>query len=464
MSKTNIPARHPAGRRAAIIATVCAVVLLALLVTWALALQSGFFLRHNTVIRCGEEKIDTAMFAVYYKENLLILTEGAEGYDPATPADRQPYADGKTWHDHVREVTEQDATRMVVFAAAAGAEGQDTAAARVLAEEYMDAFEAAARTQRISADAYAAARYGKGVRETDVARAAGLYARASLRAAALAEKTYTAAEREAAYTANAADFALADYIAYPVKVDLDGIADPDAMREAYIRAEARAKRIAVAQDEDAFIAAVQADMAGVAPALSAADIRRKTAALYHYLVPAGDTDIAVKWATAPIRAVGDTAVLGATGDYTVVFCLAPADRRTDKPAEAWQIMISYADHATRADAYAAATDRLSRLAGVDGFAVDPLATYLPAAYYGTVEKPIADWLTADRTAGDTAVIEAQDGYAILCYAAPSPFAVWEWQAIHALQEAEYTAMQATYPVTLRSGVTLPQAALTVSSQ
>lgn len=463
MPKTKTSKRQPVARRpvALLVTVLCLALLLALLLLWAIASQTGFFLRHTTVIRCGGETVDGAMFAVYYKETLITLTAGVEDYDPDTSSTAQAHPGGGTWHDYVLAETKQAVTRMAVLAAVAADEGQDAIAAHQAAEEYMDALNAAAPRGK---EAYITARYGQGVRESDVYRAAALYARAAARATALAETTYTAEEREAAYAANASAFALADYIAYPVKVDIAGITDPDEMRQAYAAAEARAQSIAAAGDEGDFLDRLQADMQGADGTLTTTEMQKKIAALYRTYVPADTAGLAAAWATDPARQTGDTAVLGATGDYTVVYCLSPAGKREDRTANAWQIVIPFADHMDIAATFAAAQERLDALTSTEAFATDPAATYLSAADFVGIERAVADWLAADHPAGATAIRLTKAGYAILCYVSPSPYAAWEWQAITALQEAEYAAMQAAYPARVKGAVDLPQAALLSSTQ
>ena len=440
---------------------IALVLLLATLVFVAVASQTGLFLRGTAVLRRGDEKVDGAVYAVYYKEKLLEITEGKESYDPAKPADEQNYAGSVTWHDRVNELLLPTLTRMLVLASTQ----EESDAVTRAAEAKVALLRATAAARGETTKEYITARYGKGITESDVRRAAEFYVRASLGADYLAGKVYTHEEREAIFKADQNAFLLCDYIAYAVEVDFTNVSTPDEMREAYIKAEARAKAIAEAKGENGFRAAVTADLKERYPKISTDDIARKIADLYVFHSSKKTAGLAATWASDSTRKVGDTAVLGETGDYTVVYCLTPAIKRADLTAEVWQIFFPFADYdGDKTATYEAARAKKSALIGLAAYENEPSAVYLPAAHRGNVEYSVGNWLYGSRSAGDTVIAEGKDGYYLLCYADLSPYTVWEWQAIKALQEADYAAWLADEPVKTRKVPKLPEAAMTRSTQ
>ncbi|MBQ8858831.1 MAG: hypothetical protein IJ012_03470, partial [Clostridia bacterium] len=372
----------------------------------------------------------------------------------------QNYAGSVTWHDRVNELLLPTLTRMLVLASTQ----EESDAIDRAAEANLALLRATAAARGETAKEYITARYGKGITEGDVRRAAQLYARASLGADYLAGKVYTHEEREAIFAADPNTFLLCDYIAYSVEADYTDISTPDEMREAYIKAEARAKEIAEAKGENGFISAVTKDLKEKYPNLSTAELQRKIADLYVYHSPKKTAGIAATWAADPARKVGDIAMLGETGDYTVVYCLTPAAKRVDLTAEVWQIFFPFADYADTTATYEAARAKKSALVGLAAYENEPTAVLLPAAHRGNVEMAIGNWLYGARSAGDTVIAEGKDGYYLLCYADLSPYTVWEWQAISALQEADYAAWLAETPVKTRKVPKLPEAAMTRSTQ
>ena len=447
---------------------IALVLLLATLVFVAVASQTGLFLRGTAVLRRGDEKVDGAVYAVYYKEKLLEITEGKESYDPAKPADEQNYAGSVTWHKRVNELLLPTLTRMLVLASTQ----EESDAVTRAAEAKVALLRATAAARGETTKEYITARYGKGITESDVRRAAEFYVRASLGADYLAGKVYTHEEREAIFKADQNAFLLCDYIAYAVEVDFTNVSTPDEMREAYIKAEARAKTIAEAKGENGFRAAVTADLKERYPKISTDDIARKIADLYVFHSSKKTAGLAATWASDSTRKVGDTAVLGETGDYTVVYCLTPAIKRADLTAEVWQIFFPFADYDNDKTAtYEAAMAKRDVLNTggtqdkLNAFSNDADAIYLSSAHLGNVEYSVGKWLSSgSHSPGKIAPVEGKDGYYLLCYVDLSPYMVWEWQAIKALQEADYAAWLADEPVKTRKVPKLPEAAMTRSTQ
>ena len=101
---------------------------------------------------------------------------------------------------------------------------------------------------------------------------------------------------------------------------------------------------------------------------------------------------------------------------------------------------------------------------LNAFSNDVDAIYLSSAHFGNVEYSVGKWLIGSRSSGDIAPVEGKEGYYLLCYADLSPYTVWEWQAIKALQEGEYAAWLADEPVKTRKVPKLPEAAMTRSTQ
>lgn len=455
------PSRSNQKEKIFLFCVIALLLLFATLVFVAIGAQTGLFLRGTAVLRRGGEKIDGAVYTVYYKEKLLEITDGKTNYDAAKPANEQNYAGSVTWHDRVNELLLPTLTRMLVLAST---QAENDAIDRA-AEADMALLRATATARGETAAEYITARYGKGITEADVRRAAKLYVRASLGADQLAGKVYTPEEREAVFNADKNAFLLSDYIAYSVTADYTNVSTPEEMRAAYAKAEARAKEIAEAVGENAFISAIKDDLKSKYPNLSVDETQRKIAELYVFHASKKTGGAAAAWAADAARRVGDTAVLGETGDYTVVYCLTPAVRREDLCAEVWQIFFPFADYDNDKTAtYEAARAKKSALIGLAAYENDPTAVFIAAAHRGNTEMAIGDWLYKPRSSGDTVIAEGKDGYYLLCYADLSMYTVWEWQAIYALQDAEYAAWLAETPVKVRKIPKLPQAAMTRSTQ
>ncbi|MBQ8350552.1 MAG: hypothetical protein IJY20_00720 [Clostridia bacterium] len=416
-------------------------------------------------------RVDGEMLTYYFYDYYIAeLAEHraeyvAAGLDPAQPLDGQMYNASMTWEAHFLAEVKASLRRMLVFAETAYRENSvDMAAARAAADRCMTAMQAAAEEAGTTLAVYLADCYG--VDEDAVRRAEELSAIADARYRTFAEKIYTAEERRERYEQNPAAYQVADVIAYSVKVDLTGVSGEDAMRAEYLRAENRAKQIAAATDEAAFLAAIEADLRREKPSLSERGIATHLDAAYLYHIPYAAQGLAETWVNEVGRLAGDTAVLGETGDYTVVYCLAAPRRVESCRVSAQYILVPYADHMTEALAQAAADDilasfledepsseRFADLVARYGTTTDSLFS---AVTNGDVEKPLGDWLLADaREVGDTAVLAASDGYYILYYTARSPLPLWEEMVADSLREEDYRLLLA------ESGVTVHEKACVV---
>ncbi len=450
-NKTEIQPKSKTNPIWLIVTLTCLALALAALIFSAAGARVGFFMRRTAVLMCGGERVDAAMFAVFYRETLGDLTAKVESYDTTKPADAQPYPGGdQTWHDYTVKETKRALQGKILFAALTG----EDETVRMAVEEHMAGLRTAAYRNGMELTAYIEDRYGEGVREKDVRRAASFWERANRGQKLHEAKLYTAEERENAYTPQ---MNAANLIAYPVKVDLTGLTEPDDIRNAYIAAEGRAQTIAAAGGEDAFLAAIRADLKAQNAGMSDGDIRRATYTYYRYNIPKNGDDIAAAWVCDVARVAGDTAVLGATGDYTVVLCLSPAERREERTAAVWQIFFPYADYSTITDAHTAAKDKQNSLKTAADFAAAG-AAYLANAGYGVSERPVADWLAGHATPGDTQVLETSGGYLLVYYDSPS-LTLWEWQAVLSLQQAEYEAARAANPIWAAGAITVPTAAM-----
>ena len=147
---------------------------------------------------------------------------------------------------------------------------------------------------------------------------------------------------------------------------------------------------------------------------------------------------------------GDTAVLGETGNYTVVFCLAPATRRTESTANVLQMTFPFADRAGRDAAYAEALSLLNGLEGADAFLARAEEVgdvqHLKNTWRAELPYKVAEWLARGPAVDSSYLIEVEDAFLLVCYEGEGELAVWEKQAVFYLQEAELSQLLAADPV------------------
>ena len=420
-------------------------------------------------------RVDTAMLAYYFYDyyHAELGEKGdayaAAGLDPEKPLGEQIYKGETTWEAHFMAEVKASLRRMLVFAEVAYKEGVAPSYAekcRQAADETVAALQIEAEENGQALADYLAAQYSNRVDEATVRRAEELSALAEARYAIFAAETYTEEERMALYATRPDDFKTGDVIAYSIKVDMAGLTGEAAIREAYQQAEARAQTLAAAGSEEAFCAAMAADLQAQNPGYTARTVARRVDEAYIYHIPAAATGLAEDWLNEPGRQAGDTAVLGATGDYTVVYCLNAPREVTYHRASARYILLPYAAYQTDALAREAAdgllTDFLAGAPSAKDF--EALALQHTAAAgialervaYGDIEKPLCDWLTDEaRGAGDTAVIAGVEGYYILYYTEKAPLPLWQELIADALREADYRVMLQ------ESGLTVYENACTV---
>ncbi len=413
---------------------------------------------HATVMQTPHETVSRAMFSYFYYDYLADYT--AEGFDPDVSPAEQPYPGGGTYQDVILREVDTTVRRMLVFAEGVSADAAGTAAA----QETVTRLQARATADGKTLDAYLQATYGRGVGEADVRAAASLAARAAARYETLSQKTYTKEERDAVYAENPAAFCTVDYLAYDIRVTLPEGASFDEARELYHAAEQRAQALAACRSEAAFLAAVADDGKATEPNLSYGERLARRNALYRYHIPASDPALATAWAAEEGRAAGDSAVLGATGNYTVVFLLRTPSPSGEHRGNGRYFLLPYADYLSEALAQQAADELLSAFCQSGGGeeAFGALAeehhrgsgsTYLTNIGHGDAEKPIADWLTASgRTPGDCATVATSRGVAVLYATGISSLTVWEDQAVSLLQEREYAALLAASGLRVYDGV------------
>lgn len=420
-------------------------------------------------------RIDADMLTYYFYDYYMAELADAradyieKGLDPTKPLGEQMYDAKTSWEGYFLSAVKASLRRMLVFAEAAHREGvapSYTAECQAAAEATVASLRRAATDAGVTLEAYLAACYGERVSEETVRRAAELSALAEARYRVLAEKTYTEEERMALYAQDPGAYQTGDVIAYSVKVNLPQGGGEDEVRAAYLAAESRANAIAAARDEQAFRAALTADLQEAYPSYTARKISARVDDAYIYHIPAAATGLVEDWLHTDGRADGDTAVLGETGNYTVVFCLAAPREVTYHRASAQYILLPYANYHTEVQAEEAAEALLSEfLSGAqtaEAFATlaaehgSTGSSVFSSVTYGDLEKPLCDWLMAEgRTVGEVAVLAGQEGYYLLRYAETSPLPFWQELVANALQEAEYrTLLEA-------SGVTVYENACTV---
>lgn len=418
---------------------------------------------HAIVMQTPHETVSRAMFSYFYYDYLADYT--AEGFDPAVSPAEQPYPGGGTYQDVILREVDTTVRRMLVFAESAVREGVSAeAAGNAAAQETVTRLQARATADGKTLDTYLQATYGRGVGEADVRAAASLAARAAARYETLSQKTYTKEERDAVYAENPAAFRTVDYLAYEIRVTLPEGASFDEARELYHAAEQRAQALAACGSEAAFLAAVSDDGKATEPNLSYGERLARRNALYRYHIPASDPSLATAWAAEEGRAAGDSAVLGATGNYTVVFLLRAPSPSGEHRGNGRYFLLPYADYLSEALAQQAAEELLSAFfqSGGGKEAFGALAeehhrgsdsTYLTKIGHGDAEKPIADWLTASgRAPGDCAAVATSRGVAVLYATGISSLTVWEDQAVSLLQERESAALLAASGLRVYDGV------------
>ncbi len=459
--------REERNRKLLRVTAIFVAVILLLLAAWGIfdviARRTGLYLRQETAFSTPHCRVNGGMLAYYYHEYCRAdIEENGETYremglDPAKPLAEQIYdaGSGMTWAAYFEEPVSAALLRMTVFAETAYREGLSRET-ESLALENADRAIANLRSEATflgrSLAEHIAALYGTGVSEADVREAERLAAIAENRQAVWAADTFTAAERLAAYEAAPQDFSVADILVYQVKVKTDGLLFED-YREEYIRAENRAKALAAAESEEDFLAALRADFLTENPSATARDLEKAVESAYRSEIPYTATRGAVEgWLFADDRAAGDTAVLGAQGDYTVVFCRVPAAAPLYHSAAVRRIFFPYTAGVSEASLLANAKALLAGFAGgpADEAAFAAIAAehgedavalaggLVQSATRGDTERALADWLFAGgRTAGDTAVIPAAFGVYITYYVGENPYPLWEERTIERLREGAY---------------------------
>lgn len=453
-------ARRTLGHRYLLAA--CAVLAALALVLGVAALVRGC--NGSTVFSTPHCRVDGDMLTYYFYDHYTTALSQqreeyvAAGLDPAKPLDGQMYDADTTWEAYFLSEVKASLRRMLVFAETAYRESSvDASAARAAAEARLAAMQSEADGAGKSLADYLASRYG--VSEAVVRRAEELSAIAEARYRSFAENTYTEADRRAKYEQDPAAYRVSDVIAYSVCVDLTGISGEDAMRAEYLRAEARAKQIAAAASEGAFLAAVEADMRAENASLSQREVSSALNKAYVYHVPATAQSMVGSWVNEAGRQAGDTAVLGETGYYTVVYCVAAPRLVESHRADAQYVLVPYAAYLTEAQAEEKAGAILNEfLTGTQSSAAFAALADLHSqtAYglfssvtHGDADKPLSEWLLADaRRAGDTAVIAASEGYYVLHYTGCAPLPLWEEMVADALREADYRTLLAASGITV----------------
>ena len=264
-------------------------------------------------------------------------------------------------------------------------------------------------------------------------------------------EVYTEEARRAKYEENPAAYRTADLIAYTVSVNLTGVSGEEAMRAEYLRAEARAARIAASTSEAEFIAAVRADLQGEQPSLTARSLDARVDGTYFYYVSPAESGLAAEWVHKSGRTAGETAVLGETGYYTVVYCLSAPRLAEDYPAKADYLFLPYADYRTENEAVTAAEALRGQLENGTGG-----ASSFAALSRGGADKPVCDYLLSpERQVGDTAVILGYRGVYVLCYQGKADLPLWELQVAATLQAEEYAAMERASGLSAEGDLVLP---------
>ncbi|MBQ8174511.1 MAG: hypothetical protein IJ009_03835 [Clostridia bacterium] len=425
--------------KAAIARRSATVTLVVLLLIFALALgalalwHSGALLSSVSVLRSANAEVDGAIYSVCYGDIYAALAE-----DATQDADLR---------DEAIEQTEEKLSRALVFYGLAKAEGKLDSYGdyvREAGERALAALRETASVKGKSESAYIKSRYGRGVRAKDVARTAEFFAVASLREAELTEKIYTAEERETAFEAHRAELLLADCIVYSVKAQYAPSATPDEMRDAYLEAESRAQKIAASSDKAAFLSAIQADFRAVNAATTSDAVNAMTNDAYRYHISPSEDDLVARWVREAARTAGDTAVLGANGDYTVVYCLSPAAKQTANTANFWQMLYPVAQDADRDAAYMEALDIFGAMSGIEDYRdrAEQVGDvrFVRNAWRAELAPEVADWLDRSPRRDESSLIETEDGYVLVCFDSLSELAVWEKQAIAILQEAEFDSL------------------------
>ena len=450
----------------------CLLAICAVLVALALAFGVAALVRRcagQSALSTPHCQIDSDMFSYYFYDYYIAEWQAdregytAAGLDPAKPLSDQKHPSGGTWEGHFLSEVKSSLRRMLVFAETAYRQGTvNQAAARSAADERIAALQEEAAGRPLAE--YLASRYGVG--EAAVRRAEELSAIAEAQYAAFAEKTYTAAERQAWFEKDPRAYYMADLLVYTVKVDLTGVSGETAMREEYRRAEQRAQAIAAATDASAFLAAIKEDLRAENPALTEKTLAARVEDAYQYHIPAAATGPAAAWAHENGRQTGDTAALGETGNYTVVFCLAAPRLVESYAANAQYILVPYSAYMTEELAKEQAHAIMDEFArGPQSSAAFTLlaeeygtteSSAFTAVTYGEVDRLLCSWLVGGlQQAGDSTVIAGREGYYVLYHEGYAALPLWEELVADSLREEEYRSMLK------ESGVTVYDCACTV---
>ena len=447
-----------------VLGIVTALVLVAVVVFFAMV-NSGYFEKYSTAATVNGHKITPAMANYYYSNAYASMGEMLSYFaDTEVPMDEQEcslMADGSTWADYFMDTAMRNAATTYSIYDAAIADGftlsEESAAA--IYSELSTTEMMATLYGYANADAVIAAQYGRGCDQASYEEFLTINYTAQEYANKIAEGfTYTQADIDAYYAANAADFDGYTYRIFEFLAETEG-EDATVTEDALAAAEEAAKAMAEAAqgDEQAFIDLALENAAEDAKAT----YEDPAATLCEDYTAAAMIDAYEGWVTDSARVSGDTTYVLNTNEtgYIVVYFVGAVDHNYQLP-NVRHILIGVDDttdtaamEEAKAKAEALLDEFLAGEATEDAFAalVADNTTDTGSAENGGLYEAIApgtmvtafnDWCFDEaRQAGDTGIVETEYGYHIMFFSGMSDTTYHNYSVENAMLNADYTAWQ-----------------------
>lgn len=462
-----------------IVITICvilAAVLVIGLTVFNRLVDTGYFLRHQIAAESENYEVDGAMMTYFFHSNYQTYAAYASylGIDTSVSlkAQESSISSGMTWFDYFASSSQSYVKELLALCEAAKANGvtlDDDDRASI--DESIDSLKNAAESYGYTVDQYLINAFGAGINTKDVKHCLELTALASKYSADyMASLTYSDEQLEAYYEANSATFDGVDVIAITIpastyeETDEDGNPVGDATAAA-TAAENKANEIAAATSVDEFNAAIR-DYLKNDRGNAEEELDAMVEQCYSTHVTATTLSSAAEWAFS--ASVGDTYVSGTSGasQYTVYY-LAKEAYRDDTPGRNIRHILfkntTYEDDAKANEVYAeweAAGFTEEKFLELNSLYNEDSSIANGGLYENVQEGQMVtefnDWMfDPARKSGDHGIVETSYGWHIMYYVGEGERAVWQSEAISALQSADYSKLVEDYS----SGITVNSAVI-----
>ena len=434
--------------------------------------EAGFVRRLTTAMKVGDERVSSAEFDYYYSDQVISTYNTYYQYTngqylpflTTQSLKKQPYTEDQTWAEFFEDEAKAKIQNVKALVSAAKAEGitlSEKGQAEV--EAQMTTVAAYAKQANVSVNQYLRQAYGRGVNEKLMRQIASDVALASEYSDVIRGRLeYTDDELEAYYQSDVketytyVDLRYLDFTQADDKTLEDAKAEADAFLNGVTTADQYAeKALAELKARDEAKADSETAENSTEESTEKAEITDTTArTLVSWTSLKNRDENLAAWAFADERKAGDTAVIemtDGTGCYAV-YLDKTAYRQDYKTANVRNIYISVEDTedteameaaktkaegildewkagAATEESFAALADQYSELSAEGGLQEEVTK--------GT--DAVSDWIfDSARKAGDTAVIEEDNGYYVVYYISEGR-EYWKVQVGAAKRSADYTA-------------------------